>query len=185
VKTNVHGNAERPQYSGAGVLVAEQHAGAGRSALLVFRNADTGKYDCAGGKTHTKDVDDGTVAKPSWTAAAELREESRNMLCVTSQVLDTLPYVDMPAGRTLYRTFILCAQNGFNFDLDVFDSSKKTMDANEEWRETDGVARLCVRQFAVDNAKQPPASDLLTFDVDGRQICLNKRDRQAIALAVS
>ena len=186
------GKGHGKHHSGGGVLIFESYRKDGNRKLVIFvyRGRD-GVYCCPGGKVGGH----GDVAN---TAKDETREESKNMFNIELATLNGCSYIDIPAGHTLYRAYLLFVKGpqtphgNHPIHSSVFDKNKKIIDlkpgVSPDWLETDDISRVYLEQFAKsykDLACHNIAGNLDTYDVSGNPICLKGRDMMLIWEAIN
>jgi hypothetical protein len=165
-------------YSGAGVMVVEKYRrsnGMIEPCIILVRSKASGLYMDFGGSYETKH---GGLRV---TATSELREESRNLLCVSPLKLTN--YVDIPSGNHQYRSYVVriegISRKYFNYNASHIDKShKKGIKVPRSWRETDDIRHI---PLAGINLVRLSQRGMITLnDVDGAQIHIHGRAKTLI-----
>lgn len=156
-----------PKWSGAGCVVISN------GSLLLVRDRHTGEFNDFGGKN---DSDSRSI-----TASKELYEESRMVLYVSPQQLLTYNFVDIPAGQTMYRSYIvhinrsgICTEYKNKLYDQAYIAKAKQ---NHAYDETDAMLR-----FPISKLEYETNGWLKEYQVDdnGNKHKLNNRIRKIL-----
>lgn len=171
-------------YSGAGVIVIEDYYrknGTVEPCIVLVKNKASGEYTDFGGSYEQKHN------FLQETASIELREESRNLLNVSSRFMTDK--IDMPAfNNQFYRVYLLkingISRKYFLHNCRLIDTLYlKGTKVPRSWRETSDIAHIPIKN--IDFNKLGVRGKIILQDVDGRSINLGGRTKRAIYHAKS
>jgi hypothetical protein len=166
-------------FSGAGALIVEDYYkknGTIEPCIVLVRNKASGIYSDFGGTYGAKHGD------LKVTAAAELREESRNLFNINPRHL--VSHVDIPAGtHKFYRAYVVkingISRKYFKHNASLMDKMKASGQAvPRSWRETDDITHIPIKNIHMNRLGM--RGTIVLKDIDNRSITLHGRAKRVI-----